>query len=149
MMRVADFHCDLLWYLSNDSKRTVMDSESQASVPLLKQGGVVIQTFPIYTVTGVSSALKGAKQFEIFEKLSHLDPDFFGPRLRYKVAIENASGFCTEDESLEVGFKRLELWRKKFPIQYISLTWNEENRFGGGAETTMGSRKMERHFFTG
>lgn len=118
-----------------------MDAESQASVPLLKQGGVAIQTFPIYTVTGKDSVKEGTKQFEIFDKLSHLDPDFFGPRLRYKLAIENASGFCTEEEPLEEGLKRLESWWKKYPIMYISLTWNEENRFGGGAETKIGLKE--------
>ncbi len=140
-MKVADFHCDLLWYLSNDPKRTVKDLESQSSTSSLQEGGVAIQTFPIYTVTGAASVWQGARQFEIFENLSHLDPDFFGPRLRYKLAIENASGFCTEKEPLEAGLKRIEAWWNKYPIQYISLTWNEENRFGGGAETQTGLKE--------
>ncbi|MGD0665584.1 MAG: membrane dipeptidase [Rhabdochlamydiaceae bacterium] len=141
MNRVADFHCDLLWYLSNDLKRGVHDPESQCSAPLLKEGGVAVQTFPIYTVTRTHSVREGTKQFEIFDKLSHLDPDFFGPRMRYKLAIENASGFCSEEELLEEGLKRLESWLQKYPIVYISFTWNEENRFGGGAETNIGLKE--------
>ncbi len=137
-MRIADFHCDLLWYLSNDPKRSVRDPESQTSVEALSQGCVAIQTFPIYTVTGPDSVESGTRQFEIFEQLSHFDPDFFGPRLRYKLAIENASSFCSEVEPLEEGLNRLESWWRKTPIQYISLTWNEENRFGGGADTKVG-----------
>lgn len=140
-MSIADFHCDLLWYLSNDPKRTVKDPESQASVSLLQEGGVVIQAFPIYTVTGAASVWQGTKQFEIFENLSRLDPDFFGPKLKCKLAIENASCFCTEKESLEQGLKRIESWWNKYPIKYISLTWNEENRFGGGAETKTGLKE--------
>ncbi len=141
LMRIADFHCDLLWYLSNDSSRTVLDAESQSSVPFLKQGGVAIQTFPIYTATGANSVRQGEKQFEIFNRLSHMDPDFFGPRLRYKLAIENASSFCSEEEPLEHGLRRLESWHTRYPIKYISLTWNEENRFGGGAATNIGLKE--------
>lgn len=118
-----------------------MDSESQASVPFLKEGRVAIQMFPIYTVTGPGSVLAGQKQFEIFDQLNQLDSDFFGLRLRHKLAIENASGFCAEDEPLEKGLKRLESWVAKHPIVYISLTWNEENRFGGGADTTIGLKE--------
>jgi len=140
-MRVADFHCDLLSYLSNDPKRGVRDAESQASVEALTQGCVAIQTFPIYTETAPSSVESGTRQFEIFGNLSVLDPDFFGPRLRYKLAIENGSGFCSEQESIEEGLHRLESWWKKTPIQYISLTWNEENRFGGGADTKIGLKE--------
>lgn len=140
-MRVADFHCDLLWYLSNDPKRSVRDPESQTSVEAFRKGCVVIQTFPIYTVTGPGSVESGTRQFEIFQKLSHHDPDFFGPRLRYKLAIENASSFCSEQEPLEEGLNRLESWWRKTPIQYISLTWNEENRFGGGADTKVGLKE--------
>jgi membrane dipeptidase len=134
IMRVADFHCDLLWYLSNDPKRTVMDAEAQASVPLLKQGGVAIQTFPIYTVTGSDSVKEGVKQFEIFDKLPDLG-------LKRRLAIENASSFCTEDEPLEQGLSRLEAWHQKYSIAYISLTWNQENRFGGGTETNVGLKE--------
>ncbi|MGH2612984.1 MAG: dipeptidase [Rhabdochlamydiaceae bacterium] len=141
MMRVADFHCDLLWYLSNDPRRTVLDAESQSSSLLLKEGGVVIQTFPIYTVTEADSVEQGKKQFEIFDQLSHLDPDFFGSKLRYKLAIENGSGFCSEEEPLEEGLKRLESWLAKHPIKYISLTWNGENRFGGGCTTNHGLKE--------
>lgn len=136
-MQVADFHCDLLWYLSNDPKRTVNDPESQASSILLQEGGVVVQTFPLYTVTGVASVWQGTKQFEIFENLPH----FIGPKLKCKLAIENASCFCTEKEPIETGLERLHSWWSKHPIKYISLTWNEENRFGGGAQTQIGLKE--------
>ena len=135
-MRVADLHCDLLWYLSNDPTRTVNDPASQCSVPFLEQGKVDIQTFPIYTVTGPQSAILGQKQFEIFDALPQLMPS-----LRPKLAIENGSGFCAEQENLEVGLQRIDAWHQKHPIVYISLTWNEENRFGGGAKTQIGLKE--------
>ena len=140
-MRVADLHCDLLWYLSHDKKRTVFDPQSQSSVPYLKEGNVALQTFPIYTVTEVGSSVEGSKQFQIYEQLPHLASDFFGSALTPRLAIENASGFCAEDEPLEKGLERLESWWKKHPIVYISLTWNEENRFGGGADTPVGLKE--------
>ncbi len=140
-MDVADFHCDLLWYLANDAKRTVYDPESQSSVSMFKEGRVAVQTFPIFTITGKSSVKEGMKQFEIFQRLSKLDPDFFGPTMRYKLAIENASGFCNEEEPLEEGLRRVERWWTQSPIYYISLTWNQENRFGGGVDTQVGLKE--------
>jgi membrane dipeptidase len=133
-MRVADFHCDLLWYLSNDPRRTVWDTESQSSIPLLKEGGVKIQVFPIYTVTGVASVWQGTRQFEIFDGL-------IGHDLKSRLAIENASSFCLEQEPLEKGLARLQAWHAKHPIAYISFTWNEENRFGGGSATQIGLKE--------
>lgn len=58
------------------------------------------------------------------------------------VSIENASGFCDESEPLQTGLERLESWFKKAgKIAYISLTWNDENRFGGGNATKAGLKK--------
>ena len=55
------------------------------------------------------------------------------------LAIENASALCSEDESLENFFKRIEYIENEISkILYISLTWNLENRFGGGAHTEVG-----------
>jgi membrane dipeptidase len=137
-MRVADLHCDLLGYLSNGNHRTVFDPESQSSVPFLKEGNVTVQIFPIFTP---ASSLEGEKQFELYSKLCQTAPDFFGSVLTPRLAIENASVFCSEDEPLEQALKRLESWWKKHPIVYISLTWNGENRFGGGADTAVGLKE--------
>ena len=54
-------------------------------------------------------------------------------------SIENASGFCGEDEPLQKGLERFErFYQKAGKIAYISLTWNDENRFGGGNATDIG-----------
>lgn len=140
-MPIADFHCDLLWYLAKDPTRTVFDPESQVSVPLLEQGGVELQMFPIYTETKRGSERRGEEQFQIFDRLHKLAPNFFGLKLRPRLAIENSSSFCGEKESLEKGIERLETWHKKHPITYISLTWNGENRFGGGTTTDIGLKE--------
>jgi microsomal dipeptidase-like Zn-dependent dipeptidase len=134
-MPTADLHCDLLWYLGNDKKRTILDPESQASLPSFREGEVALQIFPIYTQTAPDSVRKGMAQWEIYKTF----PSLFQSHLTPRLAIENASSFCTETDALE--FHLLEVWHKEHPIVYISLTWNEENRFGGGAATKIGLKE--------
>lgn len=140
-MQIADFHCDLLSFLAEDKSRTAHDPASRASIPLLKAGGVNLQTLAIFTKTGEASVREGGKQAEVFFELSKKYP-VFGSEIKTIVSIENASGFCDEKEPLQKGLERLEGWFEKAGrIAYISLTWNDENRFGGGNATTVGSKK--------
>ncbi len=140
-MKVADLHCDLLSYLAEDESHTAHDSESRASIPLLKQGGVGFQTLAIFTKTGKESVQQGVKQAEAFFNLSKKYP-VFGSEIKTMVSIENASSFCDETEPLQKGLERLESWHEKAGrIAYISLTWNNENRFGGGNTTQVGLKK--------
>jgi microsomal dipeptidase-like Zn-dependent dipeptidase len=140
-MNVADFHCDLLSYLADDPAHTAHDPASRASIPLLKAGGVVLQTLAIYTKTEPGSAKKGVKQAEVFFELSQKYP-VFGKEIKTIVSIENASGICEENEPLKIGLERLDSWFKKAGrIAYISLTWNDENRFGGGNASAIGLKE--------
>jgi membrane dipeptidase len=137
-MQVADFHCDLLSYLAEDESHTARDPISRASIPMLQAGGVGLQTLAIFTKTGKGSAEKGSKQADLFFQLPQKYP-VFGSPIKTVLSIENASSFCDEDEPLEKGIERLDCWVKKAgKIAYISLTWNGENRFGGGNATTGG-----------
>ena len=137
-MQVADFHCDLLSYLAEDENRTAYDPASRASIPMLQKGGVKLQTMAIYTKTLPGSVESGARQAEVFFEFPKKYP-IFGTEIKTVVSIENASGFCDEKEPLEKGLERLEaLFEKAKKIAYISLTWNEENRFGGGNATKIG-----------
>ena len=137
-MQISDLHCDLLSYLAAGSKHSAFDPESHASIPMMKAGGVALQTLAIYTKTKEGSAINGAKQAEIFFNLSQKYSEFQS-EIKTVVAIENASSFCDENEPLEQGLERLESWYKKAGfIAYISLTWNDENRFGGGNATEVG-----------
>ncbi len=138
-MPIADFHCDLLSYLAEDKTRTAYDPESRASIPFLLEGGVTCQTLAIYTQTKTGSALSGEKQFQAFTDLPKKYPAVFTDKIKLVVSIENASSFCEEKERLEDGFKRLNDWLKRAgKIAYISLTWNGENRFGGGCGAKIG-----------
>lgn len=141
-MKVANFHCDLLSYLSVDPSRSAYDPESRTSVPFFLQGGVVLETLAIYEKTKKKSRESGERQFNIFKELSKKYPDTFGRDIRLILAIENGSIFCNEDEVLDSGLKRLSNWLKEAGrIAYIGMTWNDENRFGGGNATKVGLKK--------
>lgn len=133
---IIDLHCDLLSYLAEDSARTPYDPESRASLLQLRQGGVVLQVLALFTETKKGSSHQGAKQIEIFSTLKgSIEPEF-------RLAIENASGLIEEDEPLSELFSRLEALQKESgPIAYLSLTWNSENRFGGGNHTKVGLKR--------
>ena len=57
-------------------------------------------------------------------------------------AIENLSSTISEEEPLEKGLQRFAEWEKTIgPFLYVSLTWNDENRFGGGNATQKGLKE--------
>lgn len=148
---IYDLHCDLLCYLANEPGRSAYDKAVRCSIPQLKEGGVRFQVMPIFTETGRGSTTKGAAQLNIFNKLSTSYPEHFclfnsqaleGERVQVMLAIENASSFSEEEEPYEHWIERLDSFRNKAgKIVYISLTWNTENRFGGGAHTAVGLKR--------
>jgi microsomal dipeptidase-like Zn-dependent dipeptidase len=148
---IIDLHCDLLFYLSLDPKRGLHDPASRCSIPQLKQGNVKLQTLAIFTRTDPTSVEEGMKQWKILQELlqhqvidlqAHSsDLTLQSPKISTLIAFENASGFCGEKEPLQAGFKRLEEVMDVSKPLYISLTWNSENRFGGGAHTQIGLKE--------
>lgn len=159
---VADLHCDLLSYLQLDPSRDPHHDEARCSVSQLRAGQVRFQTLAIYTETERGSSAQGLEQAEIFKLLSpHYPTDFQviqSPqqlpdllevgrnRIGIVAAIENASSFCEEEGSFEEGLENLRTFFGKVgrPL-YISLTWNSENRFGGGAKTLIGLKEDGKH----
>lgn len=138
-MKVCDLHCDLLVHLLNHPKSNAYDPESRVSIPQMRQGGVVLQTFAIFKETGPGCSIAGEKEFQIFKSLPIQYADVFPKEIQPLLAIENGSVFCDESESLAEGLARLERWAAEAgPISYISLTWNSENRFGGGNDSNRG-----------
>ncbi len=154
MIPVADLHCDLLCYLENNPARTPYDQVARCSLPQLKKGHVKFQTLANFTHTSPLSVKQGMAQVQLYSQLELLYPkDVKRAQLPFSMpgqsdpialmmAFENASGFCDEKEPLKQGLSRL-----KAVIQdvgkplYISLTWNTENRFGGGALTQCGLKE--------
>ncbi|MDR4892089.1 MULTISPECIES: dipeptidase [unclassified Chryseobacterium] len=148
----VDLHCDLLCYLLEPDS-LIDDKELGCSLPYLKEGNVKFQVMAIYSATGENSTVYGAKQSEIFSNLLQNENFFLFEGENYKntdntdkvgviASIENASGFCSEDETLESGFKNLEaIIEKTQRILYLGITHHTENRFGGGNNSDVGLKE--------
>jgi membrane dipeptidase len=153
---IADLHCDMLSYLSRSKTHSANDPSARCAIPQLREGNVKVQAFAIFTETNVGSSTKGWAQAEVFRALPRLYSDVFeiirqqeqfdllclSNKIGILPAIENASSVSEETEKLELVFDRLkDLQRKIGKIAYISLTWNSENRFGGGAWSKVGLKE--------
>jgi microsomal dipeptidase-like Zn-dependent dipeptidase len=144
-----DLHCDLLYYLLKANTRPD-DKELGCGLPYLQEGNVKLQVMAIYAATQTNSTHKGLAQGKLFADLLKNDNFFlFDPkeeienrensRVGVLASIENASSFCEEDTSLEVGFKNLEtIISNTEKIFYIGITHHSENRFGGGNNAEAG-----------
>lgn len=150
---IADWHCDLLSYLAWQPGRSALDAASGCSLNQLRAGGVALQIMPLFTPTNNDSIAMGQRQVQAWQQLCQLYPNRVCPlqttahlsRLHatspigIMAAIENASAFFAEDDAWETGLQRLETAHKLLgPLAYMSLTWNQENRFGGGSHSNLG-----------
>ncbi|MDR6369915.1 microsomal dipeptidase-like Zn-dependent dipeptidase [Chryseobacterium bernardetii] len=145
----VDLHCDLLCYLLEPGS-LIDDKELGCSLPYLQEGNVKLQVMAIYSATGENSTVYAAKQSEIFSDLLQNESFFLFDGKNYKnpentgkvgviASIENASGFCGEDDTLETGFKNLEaIIEKTQRVFYLGITHHTENRFGGGNNSDIG-----------
>lgn len=148
MIPIADLHCDLLAYLAHKSNRTALDPASHCSLPQLKKGGVAFQVLAIYEETKIGSAQSGLRQYAAFQNLLNAHASEvhlykkkgvpFSP-ITVTSALENGSTILEESENFDLCEKRLEkMVQETGPLFYISLTWNQENRFGGGNASSVG-----------
>lgn len=140
---VIDLHSDLLSYLSHAHKRTPHDPVSRTSIDQLKEGNVKVQTLAIYGSHPSRALHEGKEQIAQFRRLIAEYSEIFSPcrsplqggtpAVQLLASIENASVFASEIESLAAAFDRLESYCDAVGhLFYISLTWNNANRFGGG-----------------
>lgn len=155
---VADLHCDLLDYLARESGRSPYDPASRCSIPQLRDGRVVLQVLAIFGVTGPGAARIGPAQSRIFADLIESGalvaaaspaevPDLGDGKTGVVAAIENASVFCDEAEPLAAGLARFEeIERRVGRLLYVTLTWTDENRFGGGNASDRGLKADGRTF---
>ncbi|MBL4709130.1 MAG: membrane dipeptidase [Flavobacteriales bacterium] len=151
---VIDLHCDLLAHMLNMPNPDPFKREGIAcSFPALAEGNVKLQVMAIFTATKKGSTELALRQSEIFASflakypnhcnlvhdVSSLSQINTSSKLGMIAAIENASGFCEEHESLEIGFERLEqIISNTTRILYIGFTHHAENRFGGGNNSEVG-----------
>ena len=135
---IADLRCDLLGCIEfNKGKYSFESPELNCSIPQLIQGNVEFQVLAISAITQKGSSGVGLSQVEIYKRLQKMYPN----ALQFMLAIENASALIEEDEPLDLFFKRFEKVKNLEQVVYISLTWNQENRFGGGNESEVGLKK--------
>jgi membrane dipeptidase len=149
---IADLHCDLLCYLAHDHQRSPYDRAVRCSIPQLQDGGVKMQVLAIYTSTHADSVIEGSQQVEQFHKLLNEHSDTFTKyggdpnKIAIAISIENASSIFNEEENLDSGFQRIiDIEENSSKIVYLSMTWNEANRFGGGAHSDKGITDDGRH----
>ncbi len=154
---VFDLHCDLLSYLAHAPHGSPMNEDDiGAAIPHLQRGNVKLQVMAIYTSSTTPNADFGLRQSKIFKNLlsEYSDvleaPDFAngvvdvpaGDKIKIIAAIENASGFCGEDDHLDSGFRNLEtIINTVGRILYIGITHWSENRFGGGNDCHTGLKE--------
>jgi membrane dipeptidase len=135
MVPIIDFHCDLLGSIEGNQGRLHFSSpETNCSLPQLKEGGVHRQTLALFTADPCKGAQAAEAQVDWYRRLLEQhkeEPSFF-------LAIENASCLVTEKEPLDKAFERLQAFSDVERILYVSLTWNFENRFGGGTHEKAG-----------
>ncbi|MEO9965744.1 MAG: membrane dipeptidase [Reichenbachiella sp.] len=149
-----DLHCDLLSYLqSAPNPDPFRKNDIGCSIPWLKEGGVRLQVMAIYTATGSGSSRLGLEQSQIFKSLLNEHQDQLSlanslealsevmsdKKVGMVAAIENASGFCEAEDTLDDGFVKLErIIENTSGVLYLGLTHHLENRFGGGNTTQVG-----------
>lgn len=153
---IIDLHCDLLLYLAGGVARTPFDPEVRCSIPQMRSGGVKTQVMAVFSETSSISSSEGRKQMDIFRMLPERYPESFRFLKRPEqvddfaddrpisiiLAIENASCICGEGDDLRASLEAFTALQKKIgKALYISLTWNGENRFGGGAFTKIGLKE--------
>ncbi len=149
---VVDLHSDLLSYLTHKPGRSPEDPLSRSSYSMMSQGGVVLQTLAIFSTTGTQSVAMGHAQVGAYLELLNRYPTLFCKphyplepetvRIQIIAAFENASSFASRSEPLDDALRRLEEYCKLIgSIFYIGLTWDHENRFGGGNLTNVGLKE--------
>lgn len=144
-----DLHCDLLGCVEEEPKLHFEHPDTNCSIPQLIQGGVKLQTLAVAAITRPGSSQVTERQVDLYKKLlkkyssvtSFSTYHSSSEKLHCIFAIENASGLIEEDEPLSKAFDRFEAYQSVEKILYVSLTWNHENRFGGGNASPQGLKR--------
>lgn len=148
-MNIFDLHSDLLSFLAENPSHSIYSPESLCSYPQMQQGRVALQILAIYSPVTDFNPQKAKDQVDAYfnllnthkDKYSLWNPAEFGktPHIQILPSIENAAALCKTNEGAKEAILFLEKNLKQ--IAYISLTWNEENQFGGGNDSTTGLKQ--------
>ena len=151
---IADLHCDLLSFLVDHPSETYDSPSSRTSYSQMRSGNVGFQALTIFTQSNSSAYKFGKKQIQALLNLVSKHPEKYnlwdpntpikkteGP-ISIAIAFENAYSLCLEDQKITEGLLYLENTLSTFKnILYISLTWDLENRFGGGCGSKVGLKE--------
>ncbi|MBB3109471.1 membrane dipeptidase [Paenibacillus phyllosphaerae] len=135
-LRSADFHCDVLMKLLEDESRSFTNEERtelDVTLPKLRQGGSVLQTFAIYIPERMEKSMMPILQsIDLFQRKILTSPSLKWIRTRQDVNQLNGSGSIGALLSLE-GADGLQGELSMLRILYqlgvraVGLTWNRAN----------------------
>lgn len=148
---IADLHSDLLSFLVDHPDKTFEAPESRSAYSDMKKGGLAFQALTLFSPSNTSAHEYGKKQLRIFSNLLLNHPDkyhLWDPKsstpsqaspISVAICIENAYSLCEESQKIESALLYLDrILSEVKNILYISLTWDLENRFGGGVGSKIG-----------
>jgi membrane dipeptidase len=150
---VIDLHNDLLSYLAASPSNSPYDAATGTSVDQMRKGGVLGSVLVAFAPTPskslraemhvTQSELQLKRQVDIFCSIPKKHPEAFSlapssDRVVIALGVENCSSFISEEEPLKKGIERFQQIFQNLKPLYVSLTWNEENRLGGGIPTHKG-----------
>jgi microsomal dipeptidase-like Zn-dependent dipeptidase len=138
---IIDLHSDLLSYLQEGKGRTPYDPASRGSFSQLKAGGVKLQALALFSHFRPGCTQIVREQLKLLKALTIqyptecalYHPTMPSPNIQLIPAFEGGAGFSEESEPIAQSLARLEQIQEEFShILYIGMTWDGENRFGGG-----------------
>jgi microsomal dipeptidase-like Zn-dependent dipeptidase len=149
---IVDLHCDLLSYLSHAPERSPFDPMSRCSLLQMKKGHVALQVLAIFSPESHQAVAKCKKEVDLFQnimisypshiaslQINQLESSFQNKKIQILPAFENSAGFGPQTNPMtSILFELMQIKKRLGPIAYISLTWDEENRFGGGCRSNIG-----------
>ncbi|MBQ9742678.1 MAG: membrane dipeptidase [Ruminococcus sp.] len=137
-MRFFDLHCDTL-YKAVTTGSTLDDVNNEVTVSSGKKFSAWTQCMAIWIPDGISDN----KAVELFEKAYRklkTDAETFGVSINQGGELTNLhSFFFTVENALVIGsdIDRVKTL-SECGVRMITLTWNDVNLLGGGADTNMG-----------
>jgi membrane dipeptidase len=145
---IFDLHCDLLSSVESQKPPYNFDkAETCCSISQMRNGGVKAQCFVIFVTTAEESTQSANRQLALYQRMLRQYYQTIRPirdntevfsGLNSMLAIENASALASESDKLEQAFQNFDVFSEIDKVFYISLTWNQENRFGGGCMSPIG-----------
>ena len=132
---IADFHNDLLSYVADDPKNSIHDTITGSSLAQIQEGNIAFLALAVFKPTEINSETAFLDQKKIF---TQVQPVFSSKDIKVTLCVENGSSLIGENEDLDDAFFRLKNLIPQEKLLYVSLTWNSENRFGGGAFSQTG-----------